>query len=55
MAGEEVNLEFVDDCIDRHEPVVRVLRLLCLYSLTNNGLKAKQVSVAFPRVGKKKC
>jgi hypothetical protein len=34
--------EYIEDCIGKQEPLVKVLRLLCLYSLTNNGIKPKQ-------------
>jgi len=34
-------LEHIQGCIDRNDPILKVLRLLCLYSLTNNGLKEK--------------
>lgn len=34
-------LEFIDDLINRQEPLDRVLRLVCLYSVTQNGFKPK--------------
>jgi hypothetical protein len=34
-------MEYIEECINRQEPVVKVLRLLCLFSLTNNGIKEK--------------
>lgn len=37
----EHTLEYIEECMNRQEPVVKVLRLLCLYSLTNNGIKEK--------------
>jgi len=42
LAGESTDLSFIEECINRHDPIVKVLRLLCLFSLTCNGLKAKQ-------------
>ncbi|XP_042904838.1 vacuolar protein sorting-associated protein 33A [Parasteatoda tepidariorum] len=33
----------IEDCIAREEPFIKVLRLICLQSLTNNGLKPKQL------------
>ncbi|XP_035234293.1 vacuolar protein sorting-associated protein 33A-like, partial [Stegodyphus dumicola] len=33
----------IEDCIAKQEPLIKVLRLICLQSLTNNGLKAKQL------------
>lgn len=43
LAGLEpdATMEYIEECINRQEPVVKVLRLLCLYSLTNNGIKEK--------------
>lgn len=38
----EMSLQYIEDCIYKQEPIVKVLRLLCLYSLTNGGLKEKQ-------------
>eukprot|EP00455_Lapot_gusevi_P054621 TRINITY_DN8788_c0_g2_i3.p1 TRINITY_DN8788_c0_g2~~TRINITY_DN8788_c0_g2_i3.p1 ORF type:complete len:576 (+),score=176.77 TRINITY_DN8788_c0_g2_i3:83-1729(+) len=34
--------EYVEECISKREPLPRVLRLLALLSLTNNGIKAKK-------------
>eukprot|EP00057_Strongylocentrotus_purpuratus_P025629 XP_011680103.1 PREDICTED: vacuolar protein sorting-associated protein 33A [Strongylocentrotus purpuratus] len=31
----------IEDCIARKEPLIKVLRLLCMQSVTNNGLKPK--------------
>ncbi|XP_054710394.1 vacuolar protein sorting-associated protein 33A-like [Uloborus diversus] len=33
----------IEDCIAKQEPLMKVLRLICLQSLTNNGLKQKQL------------
>ncbi|KAK5579940.1 hypothetical protein RB653_009629 [Dictyostelium firmibasis] len=45
LAG--VNLEvaerFIEDCINKKEPIHKVLRLLILYSSTHNGIKPKQL------------
>lgn len=43
MAGleTEATMEYIEECINRQEPIVKVLRLLCLFSLTNNGIKDK--------------
>jgi hypothetical protein len=43
LAGSEGNPEFIDDCLGRQDPIISVLRLMCLQSLTNGGLKAKQL------------
>lgn len=37
----EATMEYIEECINRQEPIVKVLRLLCLFSLTNNGIKEK--------------
>eukprot|EP00039_Didymoeca_costata_P027247 m.17967 g.17967 ORF g.17967 m.17967 type:complete len:609 (+) comp6153_c0_seq1:147-1973(+) len=33
--------EYIEECICRKEPILKVLRLMCLQSLTNGGLKPK--------------
>eukprot|EP00051_Salpingoeca_urceolata_P013710 m.173480 g.173480 ORF g.173480 m.173480 type:complete len:215 (+) comp17870_c0_seq10:1353-1997(+) len=33
--------EYIEDCVARKEPLPKVLRLMCLQSLTNNGLSRK--------------
>lgn len=35
----EISIEFIETCISRQEPLVKVLRLICLLSLTTGGLK----------------
>lgn len=35
------NLEYIEELIFRQEPIMKVLRLLCLYSIVNNGIKPK--------------
>lgn len=44
MAGIATNKEpeYIEEMINKQAPIVQVLRLLCLYSLVNNGLKPKQ-------------
>ena len=32
---------YIEDCIAKHEPLLTVLRLMCLQSLCGNGLKQK--------------
>jgi hypothetical protein len=32
---------YIEECINKQEPLVKVLRLLCLFSLTQGGLKDK--------------
>ncbi|XP_072163867.1 vacuolar protein sorting-associated protein 33A-like [Diadema setosum] len=32
---------YIEDCIARKEPLIKVLRLLCMQSVTNNGFKPK--------------
>ncbi|KAG0326938.1 hypothetical protein BGZ99_008702 [Dissophora globulifera] len=34
--------EYIEEMINKQVPLVQVLRLLCLYSLVNNGVKPKQ-------------
>jgi len=36
-----MNIEYIEELIDKQEPLVKVLRLLCLLSLVSNGLKPK--------------
>lgn len=33
--------DLIEECINKQEPLVKVLRLCCLYSLVHNGLKQK--------------
>ena len=32
---------FIEECVFRKRPLIRVLRLICLQCITNNGLKPK--------------
>lgn len=34
---------YIEDCIARMEPLVKILRLICIQSFTNNGLKLKVI------------
>ncbi|KAI1320180.1 hypothetical protein EDD11_001784 [Mortierella claussenii] len=45
VAGIATNKEpeYIEEMINKQVPLVQVLRLLCLYSLVNNGLKPKQL------------
>jgi len=43
IAGNDSVDDYIEECIDKQEPLVRVLRLLCLSSLVNNGLKPKML------------
>jgi len=38
----EASEQYIEECIAKQDPLVKVLRLLCLYSLTTGGLKEKQ-------------
>lgn len=38
----DTTVEYLEECINKQEPLVKVLRLLCLLSLTTGGLKEKQ-------------
>jgi hypothetical protein len=38
----EASEQYIEECIAKQDPLVKVLRLLCLYSLTIGGLKEKQ-------------
>eukprot|EP01028_Stygiella_incarcerata_P000405 TRINITY_DN1047_c0_g1_i3.p1 TRINITY_DN1047_c0_g1~~TRINITY_DN1047_c0_g1_i3.p1 ORF type:complete len:552 (-),score=149.97 TRINITY_DN1047_c0_g1_i3:81-1736(-) len=40
--SEKETWEYIEECMNRQEPLHKVLRLLCLASLTQNGLKTKQ-------------
>lgn len=44
VAGIATNKEpeYIEEMINKQAPLVQVLRLLCLYSLVNSGLKPKQ-------------
>ncbi|XP_033123521.1 vacuolar protein sorting-associated protein 33A-like [Anneissia japonica] len=43
LSGSETDKvnNFIEDCIGKKEPIVKVLRLVCMQSLTNSGLKPK--------------
>lgn len=41
VGGDSNGLEFVEECINKHLPLARVLRLLVVHSLTHSGMKAK--------------
>eukprot|EP00026_Physarum_polycephalum_P005659 Phypoly_transcript_05694.p1 GENE.Phypoly_transcript_05694~~Phypoly_transcript_05694.p1 ORF type:complete len:610 (+),score=111.39 Phypoly_transcript_05694:24-1832(+) len=45
LAGTDFDncVEHLEECINRKEPLVKVLRLLTLLTLTNSGLKPKQL------------
>eukprot|EP00696_Hemimastix_kukwesjijk_P015912 gnl/Hemi2/418_TR141_c0_g1_i1.p1 gnl/Hemi2/418_TR141_c0_g1~~gnl/Hemi2/418_TR141_c0_g1_i1.p1 ORF type:complete len:361 (+),score=106.36 gnl/Hemi2/418_TR141_c0_g1_i1:931-2013(+) len=44
VSGQDLeSTDFIEECINRQEPLTRVLRLLCLYSLTNNGMSQKKL------------
>lgn len=43
LAGVELSNEYIEECINKQEPLVKVLRLLCLQSVTNSGIKPKQL------------
>nr|XP_002737715.1 PREDICTED: vacuolar protein sorting-associated protein 33A [Saccoglossus kowalevskii] len=32
---------YIEDCISRKEPLIKVIRLICMQSITNNGFKPK--------------
>lgn len=37
----QLTIEYIEECINKQEPLVKVLRLLCLLSLCSGGLKDK--------------
>jgi len=45
LAGTDFDncVEYLEECINRKEPLVKVLRFLTLLTLTNSGLKPKQL------------
>jgi len=45
LAGFDPYNEYIEDCINKKEPLVKVLRLLCLQSLTCGGIKQKQYEI----------
>eukprot|EP01012_Entosiphon_sulcatum_P040779 TRINITY_DN5449_c0_g1_i1.p1 TRINITY_DN5449_c0_g1~~TRINITY_DN5449_c0_g1_i1.p1 ORF type:complete len:616 (+),score=132.33 TRINITY_DN5449_c0_g1_i1:1510-3357(+) len=44
LSGEDEKeyLDYVEECINKTEPIGKILRLLALYSAVNNGIKQKQ-------------
>lgn len=42
LRGATLDQDYIEECINKQEPLTRVLRLLCLASLTGGGLKTKQ-------------
>ena len=32
---------YIEDCVAQKEPLIKVLRLMCMQSVCNNGLKQK--------------
>jgi hypothetical protein len=36
-----MEIDYVEELIDRQEPITKVLRVLCLMSLVQGGIKAK--------------
>mmetsp|Transcript_14721 Transcript_14721/g.37457 ORF Transcript_14721/g.37457 Transcript_14721/m.37457 type:complete len:683 (-) Transcript_14721:54-2102(-) len=43
LLGDEYADEYIEDCISKKDPLLKVLRLLCLQSLTKGGFKPKQL------------
>jgi len=41
LAGEDASTDYIEELINKQEPLEKVLRLICLQSLTQNGLKTK--------------
>lgn len=41
LSGHASAFPYIEECINKQEPILKVLRLLVLQSLTNNGLKPK--------------
>jgi hypothetical protein len=41
-ANVDTTIAYIEECINKQEPLVKVLRLLCLLSLCTGGLKEKQ-------------
>jgi vacuolar protein sorting-associated protein 33A len=43
VAGVDSNneVDYIEELIDKQEPIVKVLRVLCLMSIVQGGLKAK--------------
>jgi len=39
--NEQACFDYIEECINKQEPLTKVLRLLCLISLTTNGIKSK--------------
>jgi len=42
LLGNPPPMDYIEECIARQEPLVKVLRLLVLYSQTNQGIKQKE-------------
>jgi len=41
LTDPTASMAYIEECINKQEPLVKVLRLVCLYSLTNNGFREK--------------
>ncbi|KAL0482286.1 vacuolar protein sorting protein VPS33 [Acrasis kona] len=39
---DRANLEYIETCIIRQDPVIKVIRLLCLMSIAKNGINQKE-------------
>jgi hypothetical protein len=42
LAGNDIGTDYLEECINKQDPIEKILRLLCLTSVTNNGIKQKQ-------------
>eukprot|EP00299_Pterocystis_sp_00344_P011353 c5279_g1_i1.p1 GENE.c5279_g1_i1~~c5279_g1_i1.p1 ORF type:complete len:451 (+),score=116.67 c5279_g1_i1:619-1971(+) len=42
LRGIALDQDYIEECINKQEPLNRILRLLCLASVTGGGLKTKQ-------------
>jgi len=45
LADPEGAMNYIEESINKQEPFTKVFRLLCLYSLTNNGIREKMFNV----------
>jgi vacuolar protein sorting-associated protein 33A len=41
ITNETYSVDFIEELINKQEPLTKVLRLICLASVTGNGIKAK--------------
>jgi len=41
LTDPDASMAYIEECVNKQDPFPKVMRLLCLYSLTNNGIREK--------------